>query len=53
MYVCCFDEKEKLAMGSRFNKYPNVELITLNGENLDFTKFNSTVFSAALLRDAE
>jgi hypothetical protein len=53
MYVCCFDEKEKLAMGSRFNKYPNVKLITLNGENLDFTKFNSTVFSAALLSGAE
>ena len=38
-------------MEARFNGYPNVELITLDGEDIDFTKFNEVVFNANLLRD--
>jgi hypothetical protein len=51
VYICCFNEKEQSVMEARFNGYPNVELITLDGENIDFTKFNEVVFNANLLRD--
>lgn len=53
VYVCCFNEPEKLVMQGRFNGFRNVQLIHLDGENLDFTKFNSDVFNAENLRDSE
>jgi len=53
VYVCCFNEAEKVVMQGRFNGFRNVQLIHLNGENLDFTKFNSDVFNAETLRDSE
>jgi len=53
VYVCCFNEPEKVVMQGRFNGFRNVQLIHLDGENLDFTKFNSDVFNADTLRDSE
>lgn len=52
VFVCCYNEQEKLAMELRFNGYRNVRLIALK-DNLDFTKFNELVFNADLLRDTD
>jgi len=49
VYVCCYNEKEKKSMESKFNSYRNVNLIVLDGD-LDFSQFNSVVFNAATLR---
>lgn len=53
VYVCCFNEPEKVVMQRRFNGFRNVQLIHLDGEHLDFSKFNSDVFNADTLRDSE
>jgi len=53
VYICCFNEGERAVMQGRFNGFRNVQLINLEGENLDFTKFNSEVFNADSLRDSE
>lgn len=53
VYICCFNEGERAIMQGRFNGFRNVQLINLEGENLDFTKFNSEVFNADSLRDSE
>lgn len=53
VYICCFNEGEKAVMQGRFNGFRNVQLIHLEGENLDFTKFNSEVFNADSLRDSD
>lgn len=46
LYVCCFNESEKNSMETRFSEYPNVVCIAFD-EDLDFTKFNSEVFTPA------
>lgn len=51
VYICCFNGKEKNAMESRFNGYKNVQLISVEDTNLDFSKFNESVFNANILRD--
>lgn len=51
VYICCFNDKEKNTMESRFNGYKNVQLISIEDTNLDFSKFNESVFNANILRD--
>lgn len=53
VFICCFDQKEYQIMARRFNGYRNVSLISLDGEKLDFTKFNTIVFNAGSLRVGE
>lgn len=51
MFVCCFNESERAVMAERFKGDRNVELISLDGRNLDFSAFNEVVFNANLIRD--
>jgi hypothetical protein len=51
VFVCCFNESERAVMSERFNGYRNVEIISLDGRNLDFSAFNEVVFNADLIRD--
>lgn len=44
MYVCCFDENERVEMEKKFLGFGNIELITIDGY-LDFTAFNEHVFT--------
>lgn len=53
VYICCFNDQEKSVMYERFKGYRNVELIALDGKELDFSAFNEDVFNADLLRDGE
>ncbi len=53
VFVCCYNDKEKIVMESRFNGYQNVKLIAFEDNDLDFSKFNESVFNASILRDAE
>ncbi len=50
VFVCCFNEKERQTMNEYFGGYKNVTLIHFD-ENLDFTKFNSDVFNAEMLKE--
>lgn len=45
VFVCCFNQVEKQWMGSLFGAYRNVKCITISDGFLDFTAFNSFVFS--------
>lgn len=51
VFICCYNQRERVVMESRFNGYRNVQLISLADENLDFSRFNEEVFNADLLRD--
>lgn len=53
VFVCCFNDKELKAMTERFKRDKNVELISLENEELNFTKFNAEIFNADMLRDTE
>lgn len=53
VYVCCFNEKERMAMEERFKRDINVQLIALDGGELNFTNFNEKIFNAEVLRDVE
>ncbi len=44
MYVCCFDEVERVEMEKKFLGFGNIELVTVEGF-LDFTAFNDQVFT--------
>jgi hypothetical protein len=44
MYICCFDEAERVEMEKKFAGFGNIELITVEGY-LDFTAFNEQVFT--------
>jgi hypothetical protein len=44
MYVCCFDETERVEMEKKFLGFGNIELVTVEGY-LDFTAFNEQVFT--------
>jgi hypothetical protein len=51
VFICCFNEKEYKDMETRFKSETNVELISIDGENLDFTNFNEHIFNAEALRE--
>ena len=50
VFICCFNEKERISMDAKFKGFKNVTLVFLE-DNLDFSKFNETVFNADILRD--
>ncbi|AIT10244.1 hypothetical protein LO80_00240 [Candidatus Francisella endociliophora] len=45
VFICCFNDKEKENMKEKFSQYQNVKYICADEEILDFTKFNSEIFS--------
>lgn len=45
VYICCYSEQTKAHLEHEFRGCRNVKLISLDGEKLDFTKFNEKVFS--------
>ncbi|WP_080973051.1 hypothetical protein [Aeromonas hydrophila] len=51
IFICCFNNKDYIRMQEYFNCYENVKLITLDDHDLDFTKFNSDVFNAEVLKE--
>src|SRR5690606_12391415 len=42
LYVCCFNEEEKVVMQGRFLGYSNVKFISTK-DNLTFSEFNQSV----------
>ncbi|MCB0486259.1 MAG: SIR2 family protein, partial [Flavobacteriaceae bacterium] len=44
LFICCFNDDEKDVMKSRFQKFKNVQLITIE-KSLTFTAFNEHVFT--------
>jgi hypothetical protein len=53
VFICCFNDREKLTMSGRFNAFKNVQLISFDDGVLDFSRFNADVFNADILRDTE
>lgn len=45
VYICCFEEAEKVNMKNKFYQYQNVKYICVDDGNLNFTKFNDEIFS--------
>lgn len=45
VYICCYSEQTRSKLEYQFRGCRNVKLISLDGEKLDFTKFNEEVFS--------
>lgn len=43
VFICCFDDSEKIRMQEFFKTYKNVQYVTTN-DFLDFTAFNTSVF---------
>ena len=45
IFICCFSDEQEKNLEEKFKIFENVELIRTEGD-LDFTKFNTEVFSA-------
>ncbi len=45
VFVCCFNATELIKMADYFGSFRNVKCLALDDEPLDFTAFNSKVFS--------
>ena len=53
VFVCCFTRIEADGLKSDFEIYPNVRFIVREDGNLDFSAFNSHVFSLPVLQGAK
>ena len=45
VYLCCFSDETKDDLDEKFEGYPNVKLLRVDGQ-LNFTAFNEEIFSA-------
>ena len=45
VFVCCYSEASRNRLSEEFKSFKNVNCFTLEGENLDFSAFNSKVFT--------
>ncbi|MFB9138191.1 SIR2 family protein [Maritalea porphyrae] len=44
LFICCFNDKDREELNAKFEIFPNVELVSLDGD-LNFTRFNYEVFA--------
>ncbi|WP_334106611.1 hypothetical protein [Methylobacillus sp.] len=47
VFVCCYSEASCQKLSDEFRSFKNVKCFTLEGESLDFSAFNSKVFTLA------
>ncbi len=45
VFVSCFNEAERVLLAKKFEKFRNIAFLTGGGDDFDFSKFNSDVFT--------